>query len=92
VYGETQAGGLGVIMVVPDDPEVLDLPIAPDPPLVSRAWQRVVQPGAIALTGASIAVAGIAAVIARRNHMAELEVIEQAEAAAAAASGDAEEI
>lgn len=92
VYGETQAGGLGVIMVVPDDPEVLDLPLRPDPPLVSRAWQKVVQPGAIALTGATIAAAGVAAVIARRNHMAELEVIEQAEFAVGLTTGDAEEI
>ncbi len=29
VYGETEAGGLGVIMVLPDDPEVLDLPAKP---------------------------------------------------------------
>jgi formate dehydrogenase iron-sulfur subunit len=91
VYGETQAGGLGVVMVLPDDPDVLGLPVDPDPPLVARTWQRLVQPGAIALTGVTVAAAGIAAVIARRNHLAELEVIEDAEAAAAHA-GDTEEV
>jgi len=91
VYGETQAGGLGVIMVLPDDPEVLDLPPDPAPPLVSRAWQKVVQPGSIALTGVTVAAAGVAAVIARRNHIAELEVIEQA-ADAAAHAEDTEEV
>jgi len=91
VYGETQAGGLGVIMVVPDDPEVLDLPLQPDPPLVAQAWQKVVQPGSIALTGATIAAAGVAAVIARRNHMAELDAIEQAEAGVATGTADTTE-
>jgi formate dehydrogenase iron-sulfur subunit len=91
VYGETQAGGLGVVMVLPDDPEVLGLPASPDPPLVTRAWQRLVQPGSIALTGVTVAAAGVAAVIARRNHLAELEVIEDAEEAAAHA-GDTEEV
>ncbi len=92
VYGETQAGGLGVIMVLPDDPETLNLPIDPDPPLVSRAWQRIVQPGSIALTGVTVAAAGVAAVIARRNHMAELDVIEQAEVAAAIQGDTSEEV
>ena len=91
VYGETQAGGLGVIMVVPDDPEVLNLPLKPDPPLVSQAWQKVVQPGSIALTGVTVAAAGVAAVIARRNHMAELREVEEAEAAATAGTAETTE-
>ena len=75
VYGETEAGGLGVIMVLPDDPEVLDLPAKPDVPLLVNTWQKVVQPAALGLTGLSIAVTGLAAVIARRNHMQELKVL-----------------
>lgn len=82
VYGESQAGGLGVIVVAPEDPEVLNLPADPDPPLVAQVWQKVAQPGSIALTGITIAAAGLAGVIARRNHMAELRAIEAAEAAA----------
>jgi formate dehydrogenase iron-sulfur subunit len=73
VYGETEAGGLGVVMVLPDAPEVLDLPIDPAPPVAVNAWQKVVQPISLGVTGFSVLVTGIAAVIARRNHMNELK-------------------
>ncbi len=59
-------------MVLPDDPEVLDLPTNPAPPLTVNAWQKVVQPATLGLTGLGIVVTGVAAVIARRNHMQEL--------------------
>ncbi len=78
VYGETQAGGLGVIMVLPDTPEALGLPADPDQPMVAVAWQKIVQPGSIALTAAAAVGAGVLGVIARRNHMAELRVAELA--------------
>ncbi len=82
VYGETEAGGLGVIMVLPDDPEVLDLPANPEVPLLVNTWQKVVQPAALGLTSLSVVVTGVAAVIARRNHMQELKQLhtQQAEA------------
>ncbi len=83
IYGETEAGGLGVIMVLPDEPEAFDLPANPDVPLVMNAWQKMVQPMSAAVTGLSIAVTGFAAIIARRNHMKELEEIHAREAAAA---------
>ena len=73
VYGETEAGGLGVIMVLPDDPEVLDLPGNPSVPPTMALWQKIVQPASMGITGLSIAVTGIAAVIARRNHMQEVK-------------------
>ena len=79
VYGETQAGGLGVIIVAPDDPEKLDLPMKPDPPLAAGVWTGVVQPVSLGLTAATAVVAGVAAVIARRNHMQELRKIEAGE-------------
>lgn len=75
VYGKTQAGGLGVVMVLPDDPEVLDLPADPQVPFIAAAWQKVVQPASITLTVGTAAVAGVAAVIARRNHMQELATL-----------------
>ena len=75
VYGEHEAGGLGVVMVLPDAPETLDLPEDPGPPVVASAWQGVVRPGALALTAGTAVAAGIAAVIARRNHMRELETL-----------------
>ena len=78
VYGETQAGGLGVILVLPDEPEAMGLPLDPEPPVISTAWQQVVQPVSIAAVGATAVAAGVAGVIARRNHMAELEELEAA--------------
>ncbi len=82
VYGETEAGGLGVVMVLPDDPEVLDLPANPDVPLLVNTWQKVVQPAALGLTSLSVVVTGVAAVIARRNHMQELKQLHAQEAEA----------
>lgn len=77
VYGETEAGGLGVVMVLPDAPEVLDLPVDPAPPIAVNAWQKVVQPISLGVTGFSVLVTGIAAVIARRNHMKELKELHE---------------
>lgn len=76
VYGETQAGGLGVVMVLPDDPVALGLPANPDVPLSLTAWQKVLQPASLGLTGLSIAFTGLAAVIARRNHLQEVRALE----------------
>uniref|UniRef100_A0A7C1FH28 4Fe-4S dicluster domain-containing protein n=1 Tax=Caldilinea aerophila TaxID=133453 RepID=A0A7C1FH28_9CHLR len=73
VYGETEAGGLGVVIVLPDEPEAFGLPVNPQRPLLLDMWQNVVQPAAAGLTGLSVLVAGVAAIIARRNHMKELE-------------------
>lgn len=76
VYGETQAGGLGMLIVTPDDPEKLDLPIDPRKPFMAETWQKVVQPAAVGLTIGTAVVAGIGGVIARRNHVAEIEELE----------------
>jgi Fe-S-cluster-containing dehydrogenase component/heme exporter protein D len=72
VYGEAEAGGLGVVVVLPDAPEAFDLPANPQTPLLLDVWQKVVQPAAVGLTGLSVLVTGVAAIIARRNHMKEL--------------------
>lgn len=76
VYGETQLGGLGMLIVMPDDPEMLDIPIDPKKPFISDAWQKVVQPAAVGLTIGSAVVAGAVAVISRRNHEQEMVVLE----------------
>lgn len=76
VYGETQAGGLGMIVVTPDDPEKLDLPIDPKKPFMAETWQKVVQPAAVGLTIGTAVLAGVGGVIARRNHIAELASLE----------------
>jgi formate dehydrogenase iron-sulfur subunit len=79
VYGELEASGLGVIMVLPDAPEVLNLPLNPAPPLMVNAWQKVAQPASIGITGLSVFVTGLSFIVARRNHLREVARL-QAEA------------
>ena len=59
---------------------MLNLPVNPDVPVAVNAWQKVVQPFSIGMTGLSVVVTGLAAVIARRNHMKELDQIHEEEA------------
>jgi formate dehydrogenase iron-sulfur subunit len=80
IYGETEAGGLGVVMILPDDPETLDLPANPTSPMVLNAWQKVVKPATISLTGISVLFTGVAAIIARRNHVREMASLHRGEA------------
>jgi formate dehydrogenase iron-sulfur subunit len=93
VYGETQAGGLGMILVLPDDPETLDIPADPPPvPVVTGVWKTIVQPTSMAATALAAVGAGVLGVIARRNHMAELKEIEDKElAGVSAGESDTEE-
>ena len=76
VYGETQAGGLGMLVVMPDDPELLDIPLDPKEPFMATAWQTVVQPASVGITIGAAVVAGASAVISRRRHEEELVVLE----------------
>ena len=93
VYGETQAGGLGLILVLPDDPEKLDIPSDPPPvPVVTDVWKNVIQPASMGATALAAIGAGVLGIIARRNHMAELRAIEEQElAGVTAGESDAEE-
>jgi formate dehydrogenase iron-sulfur subunit len=94
VYGETQAGGLGLILVLPDNPETLDIPTDPPPvPVVTDMWKNVVQPVSMGATALAAIGAGVLGIIARRNHMAELRAIEEQElAGVASGDSDAEEV
>ncbi|MFO8076003.1 MAG: 4Fe-4S dicluster domain-containing protein [Actinomycetota bacterium] len=85
VYGESQTGGLGMLVVAPSDPESLDLPRDPEIPFIATAWQDIVKPGGFAITGFSIVAAGVAGVIARRNHMQEMRRLEEQGAGTTAA-------
>ncbi len=71
VYGETQAGGLGMLVVLPDDPAVWDLPEDPDTHADAKA--QVPQSMAKALPAnfgfLSALTLGLGAVIARRNKL-----------------------
>jgi formate dehydrogenase iron-sulfur subunit len=94
VYGETQAGGLGLILVLPDDPATLDIPIDPPPvPAVTDVWKNFVQPMSMGATAIAAVGAGVLGIIARRNHMAEVRNLEEKElAAVSAGESDAEEV
>lgn len=84
VYGTTQAGGLGLLVVTPFEPGRHGLPEDPQTVTPIGLWQDVVQPATVGLTAAAAVAAGVGAVIARRNHMAELRELEEA----AASGGD----
>ena len=79
IYGETESGGLGLIAVLPDEPEQYELPRSPNIDGITKAWQQFAQPLSLGATGLSLLVTGLAAVIARRRHMGEVAVLEQAE-------------
>lgn len=71
VYGETQLGGLGLLMVLLDNPAVYSLPENPQVAPLVNAWQSVVQP--MSLTAIGLAALGSAAAFyfARRAHKHE---------------------
>jgi hypothetical protein len=64
-------------MVLPDDPEIFDLPADPQIPLTLKIWQDVVQPTSLGLIGLSAVISGLAAFIARRNRNKELARINE---------------
>jgi hypothetical protein len=72
-------------MVLPADPETLDLPDNPQIPAAIQTWQKVVQPTSLGLTGLAVLTTGLAAFFARRNHHQELERMRQQSTAKAAA-------
>ena len=76
VYGETEAGGLGMLVVTPDEPEFFGLPTDPGPALVTGVWQQAVQPLSVVAIALTAIGAGVAALIARRNHLAEVRQLE----------------
>jgi len=92
VYGETQSGGLGMIVVLPDSPEMFDIPADPVPvPVVVDAWKNVVQPVSMGLTAVAAVGAGVLGIIARRNHLAELAELEEHEKVGVASAGREDE-
>ncbi|GBD10309.1 Formate dehydrogenase, nitrate-inducible, iron-sulfur subunit [Candidatus Thermoflexus japonica] len=70
VYGETQMGGLGVILVLTEPPEVLGLPPRPQPPPITT-WKSGIQPLSLGAIFLSALTSGIAFFIARRRHLEE---------------------
>jgi len=69
VYGQSQLGGLGLLTILLDRPEVYDLPENPALPSLLYVWQRIVRPFSLPLAALSVAFTGVAFVIARRQHL-----------------------
>jgi formate dehydrogenase iron-sulfur subunit len=66
VYGESQLGGLGLLMVLLDKPEVYGLSPSPRLPSPLRVWQMG-HPLTLPLAALSVVVTGVSYVIARRE-------------------------
>jgi formate dehydrogenase iron-sulfur subunit len=84
VYGETQLGGLGLLMILLDAPAVFGLPENPQSPAALNVWQSAVQPVGIGLSALSAVVTGLLFVVARRQHAsdkAKLHTAQEAEQA-----------
>ncbi len=65
LYGEKELGGLHVMYVLDDSPEVYGLLVSPQVPAAAIAWQDVIQPLGWAVGGLTIVGLGINYLIAR---------------------------
>lgn len=70
VYGENQLGGLGLLMILLDRPEVYSLSPNPRLPSPLYAWQMA-HPFSLPVAALASAFTGLAFVIARREHAKE---------------------
>lgn len=71
LYGENELGGLHVLYVLDDSPEVYGLPVNPQVPAMLPAWKSVVQPLGWVVGGLTIVGLGLNYLIARKaklNH------------------------
>ena len=74
LYGEHEMGGLHVLYVLEEEPEVYGLPSNPQYPWMITLWQKVLQPAGEIAFGATIVGAIGAFLFARRNiKMEEVE-------------------
>jgi hypothetical protein len=65
-----------MLVVTPDEPEFFGLPTDPGPALATGVWQQAVQPLSVVAIALTAIGAGVAALIARRNHLAEVRQLE----------------
>lgn len=66
LYGDKELGGLHVMYVLDDSPEVYGLPVAPKVPALATAWKDIVHPVGWGLMGLSAIGLGLNYLIARR--------------------------
>jgi formate dehydrogenase beta subunit len=68
-YGENELGGLHVLYVLNDTPDKYGLPVNPRFPDVATAWQDVIQPLGMAVTGLAVVGLVINYIVAREAKM-----------------------
>ena len=71
VYGETSLGGLGLLVILLDQPDAYGLPAKPVMPAALTVWQGAVQPAATGLSALAAATMGLMFIVARRQHARE---------------------
>lgn len=73
LYGEKELGGLHVMYVLTQTPDVHGLPTHPDMPVAAIAWQDVIKPVGYALAGLAVVGLGINYLVARATANKEAE-------------------
>lgn len=79
IYGETQFGGLNLLIVLPDKPQVFGLPEAVQIPQLITAWQSVIQPFSLGISALSVIVTGFMFIFARRRYLSEHALLNAAQ-------------
>ena len=73
LYGERELGGLHVLYVLADSPQVYGLPEEPEFPAVATAWQDVIQPLGLVAGGAVAVGLLLNLMVARARQIREQE-------------------
>ncbi|TRZ52588.1 4Fe-4S dicluster domain-containing protein [bacterium] len=71
VYGETLLGGLGLLLILLDQPRAYGLPVKPVVPSTLTVWQDVVRPATTWLSALAALIMGLMFIVARRKHVQE---------------------
>ncbi|MBM2824436.1 MAG: hypothetical protein HW402_100 [Dehalococcoidales bacterium] len=71
LYGDKELGGLHVMYVLDDSPEVYGLPVNPQVPVTATAWKNAIQPVGWVLGGLTILGLVLNFLIARKAKLAE---------------------
>jgi formate dehydrogenase iron-sulfur subunit len=79
VYGDAQLGGLGLLLVLLERPEVYGLPARPEKPGALLAWKERVQPAAAGLSTLASVTMGLLFIVARRRREREKDAPRAAE-------------
>ena len=73
LYGEKELGGLHVMYVLTQPPQVHGLPANPEIPVAAIAWKDVIQPAGYALAGLAVVGLGLNYIVARATANAKAE-------------------